>query len=41
MVLLGKTRSHFMINAKLGEGGMQEVYRAEDTKLVLNIESLS
>jgi serine/threonine-protein kinase len=31
--MIGQAIAHYRINAKIGEGGMGEVYRATDTKL--------
>jgi serine/threonine-protein kinase len=31
--MIGETIAHYRITAKLGEGGMRELFRAMDTKL--------
>ncbi len=36
--MIGKTLSHYKVIEKIGQGGMGEVYRAEDTNLVESIQ---
>ncbi len=39
--MVGKTLSHYKVIEKIGQGGMIEVYRAEDTNLSRNHEQIS
>ena len=36
--MVGTTISHYKVIEKIGQGGMGEVYRAEDTNLVESIQ---
>ena len=36
--MIGENISHFKVLEKIGQGGMGEVYRAEDTNLVESIQ---
>jgi serine/threonine protein kinase len=33
MSIIGKSLAHYEITGQIGKGGMEEVYRAKDTKL--------